>query len=110
MENTIKLLVNDYIDDDYNPSRQLAFTITKECLMDYLTETEDDRTVEEFMSTYDSDESEVIYEYATDDNRILSEEITYCDIFIREYNDYIENTYKKQKMTAEDYYWFVYKG
>ena len=108
MKNTIKLLVNDYIDDDYNPSRQLQFVITKECLMDYLTETDDDRTVEEFMGTYDSDESSVIYEYAMDDNRVLSEEIIYCDDFVAAYNDYTDAV--ENPMTAENYYWEEYKN
>lgn len=106
MENTIKLLVNHYIDDDFYPSRQLEFTITKECLIDYLTETEDDRTIEEFITTYDSDESSVIYEYATDDNRVLSEKISYCDDFMAAYNDYID--YAINPMTAENYYWEEY--
>lgn len=85
MENTIKLLINHYIDDAFNSSRQLEFVITKECLMNYLNETEDNRTIEEFMNTYDSDESSVIYEYATDDNRALSEEINYCGDFVEKY-------------------------
>ena len=106
MENTIKLLVNDYIEDDYILSRQLEFVITKKCLMDYLNETNDDRTIEEFMDTYDSDESSVIYEYATDDNRVLSEEISYCDDFVEEYNNYVVDT--ENPMTAEDYYWEEY--
>lgn len=108
MENTIKLLVCHYIGDDYFPSRQLEFVITKECLMDYLNETEDDRTIEEFMDTYDSDESSVIYEYATDDNRVLSEEISYCDDFAEEYNNYVNDT--ENPMTAEDYYWEEYRN
>lgn len=82
MEKTVKLLINHYIGDDFHPSRQTTFMITEECLQDYLTETEDDRAIKEFIDTYDSDESEVVYEYACDDGRILSEEITYCDDFI----------------------------
>ena len=35
---TVELLLNDYIGDDYNPSRQTKFTITEECLIDYLNE------------------------------------------------------------------------
>lgn len=108
MKNTIKLLINDYIDDDYLPSRQLEFTITEECLKDYLIETEDDRTVEEFLTTYDSDESSVLYEYATDNNRILSEEITYCDNFITDYNDYVND--KLIKISQEEYYWYEYRN
>lgn len=115
MEKTVKLLMNHYIGDDFYPSRQVTFMITEECLQDYLTETEDDRTVEEFMETYDSDESEVIYGYAADDGRILSDEITYCDDFIEKYNDFISRTQMfnpdmtaEQIATKENYYWTVY--
>lgn len=89
--------------------------ITKECLQDYLTETEDGRTIEEFMDTYDSDESEIIYNYANDDGRILSGEITYCDNFIKRYNDFIAYTQMfnpdiaaDQIETKENYYWTMY--
>ena len=115
MEKTVKLLMNHYIGDDFHPSRQVIFMITEECLQDYLTETEDDRTIEEFMETYDSDESEVIYGYAADDGRILSDEITYCDDFIEKYNDFISRTQMfnpdmsaEQIATKENYYWTVY--
>lgn len=115
MENTIKLLLNHYISDDCTPSRQISFVITEECLKDYLKETEDDRTVNEFLDTYDSEESDVVYEYATDDGRILSEEITYCDDFMEKYNDFMSHTQMfnpnmdaEQITTKEDYYWTVY--
>ena len=115
MEKTVKLLMNHYIGDDFHPSRQVIFMITEECLQDYLTETEDDRTIEEFMETYDSDESEVIYGYAADDGRILSDEIAYCDDFIEKYNDFINRTQMfnpdmsvGQIATKENYYWTVY--
>lgn len=115
MGKTVKLLINHYTGDDFNPSRQTSFMITKECLQDYLTETEDDRTIEEFMETYNSDESEVIYNYANDDGRILSEEITYCDDFIERYNALIARTQMfnpdmaaDQIATKENYYWTVY--
>lgn len=112
---TIKLLMNHYIGDDFHPSRQATFIITEECLQDYLMKTEDERTIKEFMETYDSYESEVIYRYAADDGRILSEEITYCDDFIEKYNDYIRRTQMfnpnmmaEQIATKENYYWTVY--
>ena len=115
MEKAVKLLMNHYIGDDFHPSRQVAFMIAEECLQDYLTETEDDRTIEEFMETYDSDESEVVYGYAADDGRILSDEITYCDDFIEKYNDFISRTQMvnsdmsaEQIATKEKYYWTVY--
>lgn len=104
---TINLLLNHYIGDDFNSSRQVSFFITEECLKDYLTATEDDRTVEEFLRTYDSDESSVIYEYATDDGRIISERITYCDDFEQKYKEYVENA-KKEDKTKEQYYWDTY--
>ena len=113
---TVKLLLNDYIGDDYNPSRQVKFTITEECLADYLRDTEDDRSISQFLNTYDSDESSVIYDYATNDGRILSEEITYCDDFVEQYEDFISRTQMlNPDMTAEEisskenYYWTVYK-
>lgn len=108
MENIIELLVNDYIDDDFYPSRQLKFVITEECLMDYLTEVEDGRTIGEFVSTYNSDESSVIYEYATDDSRVLSEEISYCDDFLAAYADYADVVLFPK--TKEVYYWEVYRA
>ena len=115
MEKTVKLLINHYVGDDFNYSRQTSFVITEECLQDYLTETADERTIEEFVSTYDSDESEVIYDYAIDDGRILSEDITYCDDFIERYNSFITRTQMfnpsmtaDQIATKEQYYWTVY--
>ena len=114
---TVELLLNDYIGDNYNPSRQTKFTITEECLTDYLKETEDDRNVKTFLDTYDSDESSVIYDYAANDGRILSEEITYCDDFVDRYEDFIRRTQMfNPDMSAEDisskedYYWTVYKA
>ena len=114
---TVELLLNDYIGDNYNSSRQTKFTITEECLTDYLKETEDDRNVKMFLDTYDSDESSVIYDYASNDGRILSEEITYCDDFVDRYEDFIRRTQMfNPDMSAEDisskedYYWTVYKA
>lgn len=49
MKNTVELLLNHYIGDDYNPSRQVKFIITEDCLNDYLKETEDDRTIKELV-------------------------------------------------------------
>ena len=114
---TVELLVNDYIGDNYNPSRQTKFTIIEECLVDYLKKTEDDRNVKMFLETYDSDESSVIYDYATNDGRILSEEITYWDDFIDKYEDFIHRTKMfnpdmsaEEISSKEDYYWTVYKA
>lgn len=113
---TIELVLNDYIGDDYNPSRQVKFVITEECLADYLRETEDDRSIRQFLDTYDSDESSVIYDYATNDGRILSEEITYCDDFEENYKRFICVTQMfdpdisaNEIASREDYYWNVYK-
>jgi hypothetical protein len=115
MEKTVKLLMNHYIGDGFNPSRQVAFVITEDCLKDYLKETGDERTVKEFLNTYDSDESEVIYGYAGDDGRILSSEIIYCDDFVEKYNDYIKRIQlfnpdmsAEEIATKERYYWTVY--
>ncbi len=103
----VNLLLNHYIGDDLNPSRQISFFITEECLTDYLTATEDERTIEEFLRTYDSDESAVIYDYAEDDGRIISERITYCDDFEQKYKEYIE-IIKEEDKTKEQYYWDTY--
>lgn len=115
MENTVELLLNHYIGDDFNPSRQVKFIITDDCLKDYLKETEDDRTVKDFLDTYDSDESDVVYGYASDDGRILSEEVIYCDDFEEKYADFIKRTQMfnpdmtaEQIATKENYYWTVY--
>lgn len=114
-EKTIILLMNHYVGDNFHPSRQVKFIITEECLKDYLTEMGDERTVEEFLETYDSDEAEVVYGYAADDGRILSDEITYCDDFIDRYHDYIRRILMfntdmtaEQIATKENYYWTVY--
>jgi hypothetical protein len=84
-------------------------------LNDYLLQTEDERDVSIFLDTYDSDESAAIYEYAIDDGRILSEQISYCDDFTEAYEDFIERTQmfnpgKKPEAisTKENYYWVVY--
>lgn len=115
MEKTVKLLMNHYAGNDFRPTRQVVFIITETCLQDYLTEVEDHRTIKEFLETYDSDESEVIYGYAADDGRILSDEITYCDDFIEKYNDFISRTQMfnpdmsaEQIATKENYYWTIY--
>lgn len=115
MEKTVKLILNHYIGDDFNPSRQLSFIITEDCLKDYLGETEDERTVEVFLDTYDSDESDVVYGYAAGDGRILSEEVAYCDDFEEKYSDFIKrvqifnpNIKADQISTKENYYWTVY--
>lgn len=56
-------------------------------------------------------------DYATNDGRILSEEITYCDDFADRYEDFIRRTQMfNPDMSAEDisskedYYWTVYKA
>lgn len=112
---TVNLILNHYIGDDINPSRQVSFLITEECLKDYLSETEDERSIDEFLETYDSDESEVVYGYATDDGRIISECVSYCDAFVEAYNGFIERTVMfnpemkaKEIATKENYYWTVY--
>lgn len=115
IQKLVELVVNAYIEDNYTPSRKVSFKITKGCLEDYLLETEDDRSVDEFLDTYDSDESEVVYNYAADDGRVLSEKITYCDDFYTQYNDFVRRTQMfNPSMTAEEisskenYYWTVY--
>lgn len=105
----LTLKINHYAKDILQPSRQLSFCITEECLKDYLACYDDERTIGEFLESYDSDESQVIYEYATDDGRIISEEISYCDDFIDQYEEYIDNLSDDESiMKKEMYYWDVY--
>ena len=102
----INLLLNHYIGDDFNPSRKVSFFITEECLKDYLMATEDERTIEVFLRTYDSDESASIYNYAEDDGRIISKRVTYCDDFEEKYKEHIGRI--KENKTKEQYYWNEY--
>ena len=92
MNKFVELKICNYIDDTLDVERKVKFKITKECLQDYLTETEDDRTINKFLETYNSDESSIIYEYANNDNRVLSKEITFCDDFNEQYEDFIRRT------------------
>lgn len=77
--------------------------ITKKCLSDYLKMLQEERTIQDFLTTYDSDESSVIYDYANDDERIISEEITYSDDFKQEYE-----TETGREKSKEDYFWNVF--
>lgn len=104
---TVNLLLNHYIGDDYSPSRRVSFLIAGDCLIDYLTETEDERTVEQFLRTYDSNESAAIYDYASDDGRIISENITYCNDFEEKYKEYV---LQSQTILKEQYYWDNYRN
>lgn len=109
MAKTVQLLINDYIGDDFDMSRQVRFIIEESCLIEYLAEWEfEERSLQEFLDTYDSDEAESVYNYADNDNRILSEEIIYCDDFLMEYKTAMEGC--EDPMTKEDYYWEVYKN
>ena len=115
MENTVKLLMNHYSGNNSSPSRQVAFVIPENCLKEYLQVTEDNRSIEEFLNFYDSDEADVVYAYAADDGRILSSEVTYCDDFEEKYQDFIKRMHKKysdkaveQIATKENYYWSIY--
>ena len=117
MNKFVELKICNYIDDTLDVEREVKFQITKECLQDYLTETEDGRTINKFLETYNSDESSVIYEYASDDGIILSEEITYCDDFNEQYEVFIRRTQifnpdmtPEEIATKEDYYWQVWKA
>lgn len=107
MEKTIQLIHNHYMEDNYNPSRHLVFTITEDCLKEYLAETEDDRTVDSFLNTYDSDESECVYNYALDDNRILSKKIIY-DIDVLEKYALYKGINQECDIGIETFYWDIY--
>lgn len=115
MGNTVELLLNHYIGNNFHPSRQVKFIITKNCLKDCLNDIEDERSVNEFMDSYNSDDSDFIYEYAANDGRILSEEVTYDDSFEKDYSDFIKKKQMcnpdmtaEQIITKEDYYWTIY--
>ena len=112
MNKFVELKIRNYIDDTLDVEREVKFKITKE----YLIETEDGRTINKFLETYNSDESSVIYEYASDDGRILSEEIAYCDDFNEQYEDFIRRTQMfnpdmiaEEIATKKDYYWQCWK-
>ena len=115
MENTVELVLNHYIDNNFSPSRQVTFVIPQNCLEEYLQETEDDRSIEQFLDSYDSNEADVVYAYAGDDGRILSSEVTYCEDFEEKYKDFINRMQIKysdktteQIATKENYYWSIY--
>ena len=115
VKDTVRLNIGHYIDNDFSPSRVTTFLVRIQDLEDYLEQSEDDRTGEEFYQTYDSDEAQVLYEYMSDDGKILDEEVTYCDAFEKDYADYIKRTQMfnpgmsaEQIATKENYYWNVY--
>ena len=116
MNKFVELKIRNYINDTLEVEREVKFKITERCLKDYLIETEDGRTINKFLETYNSDESSIIYEYANNDNRVLSKEITYCDDFNEQYKDFIRRTQifnpdmiAEEIATKEDYYWQVWK-
>lgn len=49
MNKFVELKICNYIDDTLDVEREVKFKITKECLQDYLTETEDGRTINKFL-------------------------------------------------------------
>lgn len=111
----VKLVINHYVGSDPNPSRQITFFIGEDVLKSYLEMSGDKRTVKKFLGSYNNEEAEVIYQYADDDGVIVSQEISYCDNFLEEYNLFIQrvqmfNPDKKagQIATKEDYYRTVY--
>ena len=108
MNKFVELKICNYIDDTLDVERKVKFKITKECLQDYLTETEDGRTISKFLETYNSDESSAIYEYASDDGRISSEDEQYKD-FIRRTQMFNPDMIAEEIATKEDYYWQCWK-
>lgn len=111
----IKLAINHYMTDNFYPSRQLFFQITKDCLLRILKETQDERTISQFLESYDSDEAEVIYDYASDKGEIISEEIVYSDDFLQKYKDFVHlaksldpDITDDRIADKEEYYWIAY--
>lgn len=102
------LITNDYATDELNPTRTLKFTVNRKELAKYLVDNNDDRTISMFLETYDSDESAYIYENA---EKIISEEITYCDDFNERYDDFVINPEmdSDESFSKEDFYWNVYR-
>lgn len=108
MSKTVQFVIGHYIDDNFYPSRTLTFATTADCLKDCLTATGDPRNVESLMDFYDSDDALEVYEYALDNNMIVSQEIEYCDEFVKEYSRYVASV--KYPLTPESYYWCEYCG
>lgn len=103
---SILLIFNDYIDNNYEPSKTRIFTITNYSLTDFLIETNDSRTISEFLNTYDSKDSEAVYEYASNMGGILSEEVIYCDDCVAEYKDYRRDNLNP--VSIDEFYWMKY--
>lgn len=91
MGNTVCIILNNYIGNGINLSRTVVFHILRECLNEYLEAMEDDRDIEVFLNTYDSDEAEMAYRYAADDVRIIKEQISYCSEFEKAYENYVKS-------------------
>ena len=104
---TVKLLIHHYIEDDIYPSRIVTFEITK----DFLARCIKDLDVETFLNEYTSDDAYEIQGYAYVSGNIISEEISYCDDFMKDYNDHIKQCRMSNPDFSddmEDYYWSVY--
>lgn len=110
----VLLRIGYYLDDDFYPSRIVAFSVSFDCLEGYLQEKQDDRSAEVFLETYDSDEAEDVYRYAADDGLIVYQKVSYSDEFEKDYADYIRrvkmfNDKETEDIaTKEDYYYTVF--
>lgn len=103
---TVSLILNDYVGENYCPTKQTRFMISEDCLNDYLKATDDERDIPQFLESYDSDEANVIYDYASDDGRIIQEDVSYSDDVIEKYKKYMEENYT---ITIEDFYRNIYR-
>ncbi|MDO4469805.1 MAG: hypothetical protein Q4C84_08180 [Bacillota bacterium] len=113
--NPVTLKMLHPFDEHSTPAREISFVVNEGDLEACLDEVEDERTVEDFLETYTSEEANVVYGYMKEDGLVLSEQVTYSDAFEKAYADYIQRIQMlnldltaKEIVTKEDYYWVVY--
>lgn len=110
----VMLSIGYYLGDDFYPSRIVAFAVPYDSVEGYLQEVKDERSVEIFFETYDSNEAEDVYRYAADDGLIVYQKVSYSDEFEKDYADYIRrvkmfNDKETEDIaTKEDYYYTVF--
>lgn len=114
VDKAVCIIVNYYMEKEIRPLRTVVFHISAECLNEYLEQMEDDRDIDTFLKTYDSDEAEMVYRYAADDVRVMHEQIFYSHDFEKAYENYVEyiegakDGLEDVALTKEDYWKLLY--